>query len=154
MGCVQVADASFGPSAYGAAHMGLGRGGGSSRQDEVAQRGQGVVEPVDALFESCHLFGVDAAGFAQGGVGGIGGEVRADGEESVLDVEQQVGVVGHIVGQEGAQQPDVGVQFVDGAVGFEANVLFGYAFSAYERGLSVVAGAGVDVAFFHAVFLL
>ena len=153
MGRVQFADAPFGASAHGAAHMGLGRCGGAAGEYEVAQRGEGGVELVDAAFESFYLFGVDAAGFAQGGVGGIGGEVRADGEETVLYVEEQVGVVGYMVGQEGAQQSDVGIQFVDGAVGFEAQVLFGYAFSAYERGLAVVAGAGVEVAFFHVVSL-
>ena len=77
----------------------------------------------------------------------FGGEVGPDVEEFVLDFADELvhpfGVELAVVGQ----QPDVGVELVDGAVGLDAHVVLADAFSAHECGGAVVAGECVDFAF-------
>ncbi len=140
-------DAALGTAADGAADVGLACGLGSAGKDKGAKRWQLAVDEVDGVFQLLdHLVGHDAA-TAQFGRCGVGGEVGAYDEEHVLDVGEEcaVGVAVHHAGE----QADVAVQFVDGAVGFEAVAAFADALSAHERGLAGIAGAGVEGRFLH-----
>lgn len=47
----------------------------------------------------------------------------------------------------------MGVQFIDGAVGFESDILFGNTLSPDKRCFSLIASAGINVTFFHIFFL-
>ena len=78
-----------------------------------------------------------------GGGGGVGGEVCTDVEELVLDVVDEVDGGGVHIG-DGGEEAQVGVEFVDSAVCFEAFVGFAYALAAYEGCCAGVAGAGVN----------
>ena len=55
-------DASLGPAAYCAGHVGLGRGGCASGQDEAVVARKGGVEPVDVCFERGDVGGGNASG--------------------------------------------------------------------------------------------
>ena len=101
-----------------------------------------AVDAVDGLFECLNHFVADDARLAQLRGRGVGRQVRTDDKQHVLHGEQQRAVVG--IGDEAAQQTDVAVQFIDRAVGFEAVAAFRHALTAHERGLSGVAGAGVE----------
>lgn len=112
----------------------------------------GGVEGVDAVFDPGDFFGVEATGLAQLCERGVGGEVGAYDKEFVLYEEEQgvvVGVVAHLT-----QYTDVGVEFVDGSVGFETGVVFGNALAAHQRGGPFVSGHCIEVAFFHKVELI
>ena len=91
-----LADAAFGAAAYGAAHMGLcGSGCPAGQQEGVEGRHDGV-EGVDALFDAGDVGGVQAAGFAQLGERGVGGQIGAYDKEFVLYEAKQGVVVGSL----------------------------------------------------------
>lgn len=96
---------------------------------------------VDVLFEEGDFGGADAFDF--GGVFGIvgGGEVGTESEELALELCEKLMQVG--VAAIGIGQAEVAVEFVDGAVGFDAQVIFGYAAAVEQGGLAAVSGFGV-----------
>ena len=75
---------------------------------------------------------------------GIGrGEMAADAEEVALDgLEQRILEVDR---RGGAREPDDGVEFVDVAIGGDANVVLGDASAAEEGSGTRVAGFRVDL---------
>ena len=58
----------------------------------------GGIESVDTSFDTGNFVGVETAGFAQLGEGGVGGQIGADDKEFVLYEEQEGVVVGVIPG--------------------------------------------------------
>jgi hypothetical protein len=77
---------------------------------------------------------------------GESGEDGAEVEEFVLDTLEDDGERGN--GRQGfggdAGGADEGVEFVDGAVGFDAEVIFGNALAADQSGVAGITGASID----------
>ena len=95
-------------------------------QNQLFDLGSELATPPDAEYEG--MFKV--------------GEGRADGEQLVLDRRQRGGQVG--VEGEGPGVAEHGVQLVDRAVSRDARGVFGDPLAANQRGLALVARAGVD----------
>ena len=92
----------------------------------------------DFSIGDARLFGMDI--FGQSGKDG------AEVEEFVLDAFEDDCERGN--GREGfggdAGGADEGVEFVDGAVGFDAEVIFGNALAADQSGVAGITGASID----------
>src|SRR5438445_13890900 len=109
-------------------------------KDELAQWRQGRLVAIDAAFELLDLRGRD------GGSGARWARRRrqlgAQVEQPVLDVIQQRGKL-HILGLR-ADEPQMGVQLIDGAVRLDTQVVFWHTPAADQSGLAAVARPGVD----------
>ncbi len=112
--------------------------GAATRQDEVLERGQRVIELVENLLELRNLFGLD--------------DLRARNAQLTTEIEQVVLDLGeatrHFAGQTGHAEDDAdrAVGLVDGAIGRDARVILAYPAAIAEAGGAVVAGARVDPA--------
>lgn len=139
-------DAPFGAPGHSARYVGVCRVGVAAGKDKAVVARVCGIEDVDVVFE-----GIDSALRQRCGLPcavGLGGENGAYVEKGVLDALQGVaGAFGEGVG--GGEETEVRVEFVDGAVGFKARVVFGDASASDERCHAFVASACVDVAFGH-----
>lgn len=134
-------DGAFGSATDGAGEVGVGGGEGASGEDEGALWGEGGVEGVDGALEGEDVVGGYCGGGALGGgeEGGFadgdggGGEVGAEVEECGLDGGEEGlgGGVLHLV-DVGSKDAEVGVEFVEVAVGGYAGGVFGDACAADE----------------------
>lgn len=138
-------DEAFGASADGAGDVQASGEFGTAGEDELSEGGEVFGGGVDFAFEAGGPFGAD--GGCGGGVLAAGGcgEDGTDGEELVLDGLQFRSKFAGLPGQSDCGEAEVGVEFVDGPVGVDAEVVFADALSADESGGAVVAGAGVEV---------
>jgi len=140
---------TFGTAADGAAEMEFGVDAAASGKDEGTERTKRLIHGVDLVFEALDfdfgdawLLGMDIAG--------VSGEDAAEVEEFVLDaveddaqgLEFGLSVAEIIKGDAG--EADGGVQFVDGAVAFDAEGIFRDSLAADEAGFTTVSAAGVD----------
>lgn len=140
---------AFGSAADGAGDVEFGVETAAAGEDEAAEGRDVFVHGVDLAFELFD-FDVGDAGLAGMDVFGTGGEDGAEIEELMLDAAQDRGEQAHagidaaeiLAGDAG--QADEGVQFVDGAVGFDAEGVFGDALASGEAGFTGVAALGVD----------
>ncbi len=106
----------------------------------VGEDAVGGFDPVDEVGEVIDVIRCDGAGgLAAFGWGGEGG---ADAEEGALDVFGPGGDVG--LSAEAAGEAEAGVELVDGAVSFDAEVGFRQAEAARETGGAGVSGFGGD----------
>lgn len=147
-GVVEGDYAALGAAAYCACDVGVACGAASAGEDEGSEGRKLFFETVDFVFDGFYVgfaqaFGSGGVGEVVGGGGGVGGEVCTDVEELVLDVVDEVDGGGVHIG-DGGEEAQVGVEFVDSAVCFEAFVGFAYALAAYEGCCAGVAGAGVN----------
>ena len=127
--------------------MELSGGGIAAGEDEALERLDFFIEGVDPTLECGDVFVGDAGADGLVALDALldvgGGEFAADVEEVGLDdgePAREVFVFGY-----GGGDAEERVEFVDGAVGLDADVVFGDARSTEEAGLSIVAGAGVDL---------
>ncbi len=111
--------------------MALGGFDASAGKYEAVDGGEFGVECVDHVFESCDIVVVYSGGGCVGGSLRVAGEVGSDVEETVL-YELQHPAQPVVVGGVCRDDAYVAVEFVDGAVGFDAYVVFGDSLSAYE----------------------
>lgn len=125
----QVEDAPLGTAAHGAADVADSGSAASAGKDESSQRGQHGVEAVYLLLHRFHLRGGDDAGLVEFGLPAVGGEVGADDKEVVLHLLHEATVL--FVGKVGDEESQVGIEFIDGAVGFQADVGFGHSGAAH-----------------------
>ena len=132
--------------------MRLGRGAVATGQHEGVQAGQLAVDAVDGRLDALDGLGCDAALDPEVGLGGVGGQIGADGEEFVLHEAERVERLGIV--RLGHEQADVRIELVDGAIGFEPRMGLGHAKAAHECGGAFVATAGVDDTFLHFVLFL
>ena len=112
---------------------------GAARQDEAAQLRQVGVEVVAELLERVdhRLLDAEAVGHAP-----RHGEIGADVEELVLDPGERLAHrLRHVAGEHDAEG---GVELVDGAERTDPAVELGHPRAVAERGLALVAAAGVD----------
>lgn len=125
------ADATLGTAAYRAAKMGTRCTVAASGEHKAVEGRQESVYFVDAtLYDGNLTLGQTACLVKRRGVY-VGCQRRTYDEETILYVTQQAGI-GIIGRQNGREETDGGIQFVDGAVGFETNIFFGYALAAYQ----------------------
>lgn len=75
------------------------------------------------------VFGTKAAGFSELCEGRVGGEVGADDKEFILNEEEQGIVFGPISCL--SKESYVGIEFIDGSIGFEPRIVFGGTLSSY-----------------------
>lgn len=138
-------DESFGASADGACDVQTSGEFGTAGEDELSEGGELFGGGVDFAFEAGGPFGSD--GGSGGGVLAAGGcsEDGAECEEFVLHGLQFRCKFAGLPRQSDCGESEVGVEFVDGSVGVDAEVVFADALSADESGGAVVAGAGVEV---------
>lgn len=114
-------DASFGTAGDGAGHLGVAGGFGALGEDEAVLAREACFHEVDFFLKHEDVFFAEGLGLPLAVF--FGGEGGADVEEAVLDGgegEDDLGV-GNVRGDDEAE---VGVEFVDGAVGFEACAVF------------------------------
>src|SRR4051794_2348958 len=141
-------DLALGPPADRAADVELRRGGRAAGQDERGQRRELLVHLVAPRLEPRHLRGVDPQARPLALRRPVGplllrhAEVGAEIEQLVLD-PRQPGVPAIGQGQR-PQDPDLGVQLVDRAVGGDPRARLGDAPAVAEAGLAGVAAARVD----------
>ena len=125
----------------------MGCRGVAAGEDEALERFDLFVECVDPMLEGGDVFIGDAGADGLVAFDALfdvgGGEFAADVEEVGLDDGEPASEV--VVGEGGAGDAEGGVQFVDGTVGLDADVVFGDAWSAEEAGFAIVASAGVDL---------
>lgn len=140
-------DASFCSSADGAADVCDGCGSASSWQDEAAEAGQDGVDGVNLLLDACHhLVGHDGSvclltcGVVVGVV--VCGKIASHHKKMPLHVGEELAVV--LVGAIGDEQPDVGAEFVDGAIRFQSGAGLADPLSACEGCDPLVACTCVD----------
>jgi hypothetical protein len=140
-------DAALGAAADGAGEVELGGGGVTAGEDEELERRQLFIEGVDPAFEGCDIVIGDAGADVLAALKALfdvgGGEFAAEIEEVGLDDGEPASEV--VVFEDGGGDAEERVEFIDGAVGLDADVVFGDARSTEEAGLSFVAGAGVDL---------
>lgn len=136
---------TFGTATDGAADVKVGVEAAATGEDERTQGSEDGVGLIDFVFELGDLGVGDARLFGMN-VFGQSGEDGAEVEEFVLNTFEDDGE-----GRDGGKRfcgnaggADEGVEFIDGAVGFDAEVVFGDALAAHEGGVAGVAGAGVD----------
>ena len=100
---------------------------------------------IDFAFELGDFSIVDARLFGMD-IFGQSGEDGTEVEEFVLDTLEDDGERGN--GRQGfggdAGGADEGVEFVDGAVGFYAEIIFGNALATDQSGIAGITGAGID----------
>lgn len=138
--------AAFRPAADGAAEVEFGVEAATAGEDEAAEGSEEGVGFIHFVFEAGDVARGDD-GLAGAEVFGFGGEERAEVEELVLDAGEAGGEeaeAGNAIGDGRDGEADGGVQFVDGAIGFDAESILGNALATDEAGLALVAGAGVD----------
>lgn len=125
------ANATLGTATYRAAKMSTRRPFATARQHKPIEGRQESVYFVDAtLYDGNLALGQTACLVKRRGVY-VGCQRRTYDEETILYVTQQAGI-GIIGRQNGREETDGGIQFVDGAIGFETNIFFGYALAAYQ----------------------
>ena len=139
---LQPQDAALGTTAHGAADVGDASCGRSTGQDEEAEGRELGIDRVDLLFECLDHLGGDDALLTEFALRGVGGQIGTDHEEGRLYVGEELPVVAvaYLCGKEA----DEGVEFVDGTIRFQAIATFADTLTTYERGLAVVAGAGIE----------
>ena len=119
-------DVAFSSAADGAAHVCLRGGLTSSAQHEGVQRRQGGVKAVNGLFEQGNvLVGHGAALGIR--LAGRGGQTGPYIEEDGLDFPDEKAVFGIFIPS--GEEPQMGTKLVDGAVGFESDVILCHATS-------------------------
>ena len=140
---------AFGAADDGASEVERSGEGRAAWQDETVEGLEGVVVLVDGFFQSRGLRGDDAQTRAGLLVFGDGRrEVGAEVEEIVLNESQNRGdfgggvAVSTVGGDDG--EADGGVGFVNGAVGFDAEIVLADALACGKTCGAVVAGFGVD----------
>lgn len=117
--------------------------GGAAGQNEVLEPVQGFVQLVDPLFELLGVLGLDL-GYWHVDFFWLGhGDFGAEHEQAVLDFLEPV--IQRVSKFAGASDADDAVEFVDFAVGLQAQVVLGYAADAEELGGAFVAGFCVDL---------
>jgi len=132
----------LGPAGDRAGDVELGGHGRPAGEDERVQRGVTAIEPVDRRLETDHVAGFDPMG-GRGG-GRRDGELGLGDEELVLELADDRSEVVERRRQRGLEEPQVGAELVEGAVGADARGLFRYARTKCETGRPVVTGTGVE----------
>lgn len=134
---VQRPSAALGAAADGARDVAKCRWPVAARQDEFLERRQFVVEVVERGFETFDVLGGNRYVTRQA-------EFAAEVEEFVLDGRERLA---HIIRQVLREQhAERAVEFIERAVGFDAQVVFRHARAIAESGGAGVAGAGVNLA--------
>ena len=127
--------------------MELGCRGGAAGEDESLERFDLFVECVDPMLEGGDVLIGDAGADGLVAFDALfdvgGGEFAADVEQVRLYDGEPTSEV--VVGECGAGDAESGVQFVDGTVSLDTDVVFGDALSAEEAGFAIVASSGVDL---------
>ena len=146
-GLSQGDDEAFRAPANCAGHMQLSRRNTPAGEDEVLERGQFPLAKVNHLLEPLDMGSLDSTVVSSLGRGG--GQFRSHHEQLALHVGENLIDAGRRVG--GAGNPEGSVQFVDGAVSFDARVMLLDANPAQEPCFTGVAGPSVD---FHGLCLV
>lgn len=136
-------DTTLGAAADGTGNMALGAREVATGDDKILQLRQLVHDKVDLAFEHLDFF-LGKLGEAGIDVLVLGGQKGLEGEEVVLDSLQFVVVAALEGTNHFGEEANVRVEFVDGAVGLYAMVVFIHAAAAHEGGGATVAGFGVD----------
>lgn len=135
---------ALGAAGHGTADMKFRAESRAAGENEGPERFENLVHRIHFLFEPFRLDGRDA-GLRRVDVFGEGGEDGAEIEEFVLDAEEDRGQVveaGFGCGEPG--ETGEAVELVDGAVGFDAEVVFADTLATDKAGFAGVAAPGVD----------
>jgi hypothetical protein len=140
---------ALGTAADGAAEVEFGVDAAASGKDEGAERTERLIHGVDFVFETLDLDFGDA-GLLGMDIAGVSGEDAAEVEEFMLDAVEddakglEFGLCQAEIIEGDAGEADGGVQFVDGAVAFDAEGIFRDSLAADEAGFTAVSPAGID----------
>ena len=93
------------------------------------ERRNGRIQCIDTVFYPSDVFGTKAAGFSKLCEGRVGGEIGADDKEFILNEEEQGIVFGSISCL--SKESYVGIEFIDGSIGFEPRIVFSGTLSSY-----------------------
>ena len=116
--CRESDDAPLGTATHCAGYLAMGALHAAAGEDKAVMGGETAVKAVDGALDGGDAFRGHAGGEPEVRLG-VAGQVAADVEKRVLDVEHQCAkVVGR--GRESGEQPYVGVEFVNGSVSLEA----------------------------------
>ena len=93
------------------------------------ERRSGRFQCIDTVFNQSAVIGTKAAGFSELCEGRVGGEIGADDKEFILNEEEQGIVFGPISCL--SKETYVGIEFIDGSIGFEPRSVFGGTLASY-----------------------
>lgn len=123
----------------------------SSRKNKIGEGQQGIVHLVDFFLQQADVL-LAEGGQLEGFTALVGSDKGFSREKPVLDLEQDAFVMA--VNVLVTQQANKGVQLVDGAIGLDTLVVFGYSFPTQEGGLSFIASLRVYFPLFHSYNIL
>ena len=121
--------------------MRSGRDRSTRGEDEGLDRWHHIVKAVDLTLDTCH------GALSDGGHGvhivlrGVGSEVATDGEELVLQPEEELLIL--LLELVGQQHADERIQLIDRAIALQTDVVLGHALPTDQGGAALVAALGI-----------
>ena len=138
--------APLGPTCNSAAQVAEHRGTASTRQDKAPHGRQVLVEAVDHRLNGLDVVFLKSIDWRLG-IGLLGSQISPDVEELVLDHKEELVHIGVFALDGMHHLTDVGIEFVDSAVGLDTDIIFSNTLASNQRGGAFVACESVNFRF-------